>query len=274
MYNTLPCLAVPVYKSKNIIKIRSTDDNFTIKKLETNAIDDFVGNNKLSANEVDYVYTIKFSIVPPFKIDEIKDLKYTVDNDGDLKIDADLFNYQYGNTANDKAQVFSIDGLNDFYIVPVPGYSRAIINITSQNNINIQRMYDIGIKTTFFKNEIVGSERDIKYNPKLYGADFMSIKISDNTQNGAEYDIFKLGANTNINLIYTEALTPDITKIYLRASTNALILATPLQISSLETAYASLTHLSSPKARPGITATPQSKSASAKLTLPVICLPL
>jgi PncC family amidohydrolase len=67
----------------------------------------------------------------------------------------------------------------------------------------------------FRKTDIVESNKNSEYNPKLLGSDYFNLRISDQTENGFDYDLQKLN-KSNIKLRYTEALTPDISKKYIR----------------------------------------------------------
>lgn len=210
--NTIPCLAVPVYKKGNRIRLRTNDSHYVY--LDNKSVERFI-----SDNSSDYIYSIKFSILPPFKISTVSSSGWTIEEDGDLKIDCTT----YSDTSpfeedgkNPSATFFKPTFFDNVYGVRAYSYD-GYLYVLKQENVNVYVPYNYQKQTIFSKEEISSSLRDLKFNPKLCNSDFVSLKISDNTQNGAEYDILKLNASGDINLIYTEALTPDTTKVYLRA---------------------------------------------------------
>ncbi|MGN0961868.1 MAG: hypothetical protein ACI4PF_06710, partial [Christensenellales bacterium] len=218
MYNTLPCLCVPVYKTSNTIKMRNGS---IVLNFDKSAIDSFINKNS-----ADNIYAIKFSIVPPFDISTIGASGWAIE-DNDLIISATnttISSYIYISD-DDKIQTVNIfkptNGFSGVYGVRAESdYSNAYFYVSQQMNITISINYDYGQNAFFTKEDIVGSDKNVKFNPKLYNSDYMSLKISDNTQNGADYDILKLGVDGIIQLRYTEALTPDITKKYIRVFKN------------------------------------------------------
>lgn len=218
MYNTLPCLAVPVYKKSNTIKMRNGSIDLEFDK---SAIDSFIDTN--SSN---YIYSIKFSIVPPFDITSIGGEGWSIEDD-DLIIDSTIStltsNIKYIDEQGKEQKIETVraftaskgfSGVNG--IRAQEDLGDAYFYVTQQRNVTININYTYGEDSYFTKENIVGANKNPKFNPKLFSSDYMALKISDNTQNGSDYDILKLGADGVIQLRYTEALTPDITKKYIR----------------------------------------------------------
>lgn len=67
---------------------------------------------------------------------------------------------------------------------------------------------------SYNKAEIIGANKNYKWNPKLLSSDYASIEIGND--NGTfSYDAQKINKK-NIKVIFSEPLTPDITKNYIR----------------------------------------------------------
>lgn len=218
MYNTLPCLAVPVYKKSNTIKMRNGSTDLVFDK---SAIDSFIDTN--SSN---YIYSIKFSIVPPFDIASIDGEGWSIEDD-DLIIDSTIsILTSYIKYTDEQGQEQNLETVRTF--APSKGFKgvnglraqksseNAYFYVTQQRNVTLNINYTYGEDSYFTKENIVGANKNPKFNPKLFSSDYMALRISDNTQNGSDYDILKLGADGVVQLRYTEALTPDITKKYIR----------------------------------------------------------
>lgn len=81
--------------------------------------------------------------------------------------------------------------------------------------------YTINDKMTFQKSDIIGSNKQTKFNPKLLNSDYKSLKISSYVGQGFEYDIQKLNKE-KFKISITEPLTPEITRTYTRISKDYL----------------------------------------------------
>lgn len=75
--------------------------------------------------------------------------------------------------------------------------------------------YVVNKNLTFYKSVIINGTKNPSYNPKLLNSDYFELKITNERGNGFSYDFQKLN-NKNLTLLYTEVLTPDITRSYLR----------------------------------------------------------
>lgn len=81
--------------------------------------------------------------------------------------------------------------------------------------------YEVDKELTFNKADIVGDDKDPKYNPKLLGSDYFSLKLGDETEMGFEYDLQKLN-NNKLYIYYSDSKTPDFAKTYIRFKDSGL----------------------------------------------------
>ena len=89
--------------------------------------------------------------------------------------------------------------------------------IREQKALNNLQPYTVNKTLTFNKNIFNSTlAKSSIYNPKLLGQNFFELKVSDETENGFDYDLQKLNTN-NLQLGITEPLVPDNTKKYIRA---------------------------------------------------------
>lgn len=101
---------------------------------------------------------------------------------------------------------------------------------TNNNTSNVGILYvreqepsfSAQITTSFIysynKTEIVGANKNYKWNPKLLSSDYASIEIGNDNGTFA-YDAQKINKE-NIKILFTEPLNPDITKNYIRYEGN------------------------------------------------------
>lgn len=175
-------------------------------------------------NGYSYVWTTKFSIYPPFKelpnfdysinsgfgynylsinVGEISDKIYLKFGGYGLNFDAETYAFRSG-TVEERGNIF-------------PCMSHMII----AEKEFIPQNYLCDKQFKFEKSEIIGSNKNVKFNPKLLASDYFSLKVSDNTENGFEYDLQKLN-NNNLPFILTESITPEFTKRYIRIKESGL----------------------------------------------------
>ena len=225
MYNTMPCLAVPVYAGYGMIRLRYSYTEGEQTKtgfldLTVDAIDEFL---EMQGGGENFVYSLKFSTVPPFDVSDLDDsaVKGYDIQDGNLIILCD--NYKQNSIIDGDYTISTLKatlGLKGAYGIRARnGDSDGYLYVEEQRNINMSTVCALNGERyycNFNFGDIVGVDRNIRLNPKLYGIDFMSIKLSDYTQNGTDYDFLKIGTTTVLNINYTEALTPDMTKKYIR----------------------------------------------------------
>lgn len=196
-YQVICC---PVYSNtSNQIKIKTGDTYITI----VSNFDDFIALN----NEAN-IYGIKFSLIPPFLRNY--SAYYPSIEDGDLIIT--------GGYDDDDILIFGL------YSGAIKTNSNGNGNIIFMRSLTIDKWQTASFTHTlpydfsFEKSEIIGANKNKKYNPKLLNSDFTDLKLTNNI-NSFSYDMQKLNLKS-FNLIYNENLSPDITNGYLRILTD------------------------------------------------------
>ena len=180
-------------------------------------LDIFTDNN----NGYAYVYSIKFSAFPPITNYNVD---YSIDSTYLHIQNCEKFNETYINPLLPYNKIWQ-EGINSvgnslcigqtrFYLQSA-GPSLICYSLITANSSRIQCSYICNKQLIFNKNEIVGENKDPKFNPKLLNSDYFDISISDHTENGFKYDFQKLN-KTALDIEYTEPLTPDFTKKYIR----------------------------------------------------------
>lgn len=174
-------LVQPVYKSSKNLKYKHSDDrvwNF--------------GNFGLfkDKNGLAKVHANKHSIVPPFGMNST--ITGTIDDNGDLIIDWECINRNMG-AGGDNVWV------TEQYI-------------TEPIALSIRKGQSTGI-ASYYGKDIVQSTTQGNFEPKLLNEDYSVYRIYCG---GQSYDLPILKTSNRPQFLYTEALTPDITKGYLR----------------------------------------------------------
>lgn len=203
----------PIYKtlpSLTNIRFLPIGENQEMIGIDASSFRLFLKNNGGESN----VMSIKFSITPPF---EIADYQYGTDWEisgnylifkGSNPNDATKFKRGSHFLRSDSSQPYGLIFVGTQYL---DKYSIISNDIDISDYIN-----GYGIRTIFTKNEIITSDYNVQFNPKLLSYDFQNLSLTNDIDN-YEYDIFKLGWENNIlNVIYSEVLTPDITRGYAR----------------------------------------------------------
>lgn len=175
-------------------------------------------------NGYSFVWSTKFSIYPPFK--QLPDFTYSI-NSG--------FGYNYlsinvGEITDKISLKFGGYGLN----FEASTYAFRSGTVAESGNVFpcmsqmiiaekefVPQNYLCDKQFKFKKSEIVGSNKNVKFNPKLLASDYFSLKVSDSTENGFEYDLQKLN-NNDLPFLLTESITPDFTKRYIRIKESGL----------------------------------------------------
>ena len=220
--NSICCLAFPVMKSRKNIIIKADSKEIELGNL---GLEYFLGIGGVqSSSNATKVYSMKFSLIMP--IHYIAQNAWSLDSSGNLVLNGtkQTMGWSYVDestnaikTSNYNAYIINGSGSDwDVQVIESVVYG-GFLNVSNQLNIDNKINYTLNEKFTFTKKEIINSNHDIKFNPKLLSADYKGLVLSDNLQNGAEYDILKLGKN-NLEITYTEALTPDISRRYIRIS--------------------------------------------------------
>lgn len=210
IYNPTPLLILPIYMSSNSIKIRYNNIDYSIEQylsLEFFMIPE--------DNSEAYIYSIKFSNYPPF---QFYNSNYQIEN-GNLIINGTL--NSSGSSVNG-ITLLSFWGLDMYKIYTgEDSLFYGIWNLRFNNTTEIiSKNYTLLNQFTFNKTSIIGSNKDSKYNPKLLSEDYKELIVSDQTENGFIYDVQKLNTE-NICLKYSESLTADIAKKYIRITNNS-----------------------------------------------------
>lgn len=221
LYNSIGCLAFPVMKTRKDIILKDGDTEIVLNR---RGLENFLGYTASATVEnTTKIYAMKFSLIMP--IHYISEDAVTIDSDGNLVINATKRTAGWTELGEDNIivphqyDVYTISGSNlDWDVEAIESVQEGgFFNVVNQININNKIKYSFNQQYTFSKEEIIESNHDIKFNPKLLSADYKGLLLSDYLQNGTEYDILKLGKN-NLDILYTEALTPDISRRYVRIS--------------------------------------------------------
>ena len=191
MITNLACICFPIYKNglQKIIQINGGAWTYASYQAFTNLNGGF-----------EHVYSNKISIIPPFIYDDIVGT-FSIDSNGNLNWSASSFGI--------KGEVF------DVYKNDKNGMKWSLVSFCEQSANFLTEEYFLSDYFTFEKSEIVGVEKNPKFNPKLLNSDYKSLKICDHTENGFDYDLQKLNMQV-ITLNYSEPLNSDLTKGYLR----------------------------------------------------------
>lgn len=211
--NDYGILCYPVYKKNtsilNGIKLEYGTKQFLVNE---GSFESFRKNN----NDASYIYSRKISLMPPFRT--IYTTRFRIENNN-LIIS---FSNPTGGTIN--PVITSNDSVNEL------GGCRAMITDYTANDAlfgGIEQSskplesYPIQLdyQLTFSPNEIVGNQRNLKFNPKLLNSDNLAITLKSYDGTTFEYDLQKLGTNT-ISFLYSETLQAEISKYYCRIKGN------------------------------------------------------
>ena len=196
-YQVICC---PVYSDTlNRIKIKSGIDGTYITIVSN--FNDFIALN----NEAN-IYAIKFSLIPPFFRSGIY-FPSIEDNDlilgGSYDDDILMLNLHSG------AIKTNSNGNGNIIFMR---------SVTLNNWQTTSFTHTLPYDFSFEKSEIIGANKNKKYNPKLLSSDFTELRLTNNIYYFS-YDMQKLNLKS-FNLIYNENLSPDITNGYLRILTD------------------------------------------------------
>lgn len=157
-------------------------------------------------NNTSFYFSSKISAVVPIDFNQ---LNCTINN-GDLIIDLPATSPIVG----DKGRIYR----NETYVLktgkigtnPVGVFAGAFGTFEYEClPINIEK------KLSFNKNDLINSQRDLKYNPKLLNTNFYNLTLKSADGSEFDYDILKIN-NITPKLIYNETLQAEITKYYFR----------------------------------------------------------
>lgn len=208
--DTRLCAAcVPLLKEGSRFTVTNGLGTFGIN---ISSLDRFLNAN----NQAAYIYAMKISACPPFNNLAQTNNTWTISTDGKTLA---LSGQWISNTS------LTVNYGWDYS----KGYLHTkIINRKYPGNGAIfycekQAPYiELNVSTTcqytFNKSDIIGSIKNPKFNPKLLNSDYYGVNIG--IENSTfEYDAQKLNTQ-NIDILYSEPLSPDITKIYIRYKGN------------------------------------------------------
>lgn len=157
-----------------------------------------------------YIYSRKVSKYSPF---------YKILNDSGL--DAKVENGNLILTCDYEGSSVYVDSLLGIQAITFgntnsdsPTPTSALFYIAGDKFSENDFTYQTDKKFQFSKSEIVGSNKNVDFNPKLLGQQFFELNLKEGSQSFT-YDLQKLATNS-FDIKYTEALTPDVTKGYLR----------------------------------------------------------
>ena len=152
-------------------------------------------------------YIIGYKITPicPF---EVKNYKLNTD----YYVDGDLIVFDFLNIQSN----FKFDLINSTQGLP----QYHVCSMIKQSEENPFYDYELTRQISFTKNEIVGQEKNYKFNPKLLSSPYYELNIVDYYGNSFSYDVQKIN-NSKIRLLFSESITPENTKGYVRIQDNA-----------------------------------------------------
>ena len=198
-------ICVPVYKTSNRIKTRPPRGH--LATLDNNSLNFFKEKN----NDTSYYLANKISLRPPFLTDVYSEgVDYEIVNN-DLIILRDT-------SSQASSEELKLKGCNLMYT----GSNGEWLIIVNKSEGQFQSdEFSLSKKIEFTTDEIVGVERDFRLNPKLLSNEFFDFNITNGTAESFNYDFQKIGVK-DMQLYYTETLTPDITKAYTRLNSTTL----------------------------------------------------
>ena len=181
---------------------------------ETNKIDIssfafelFVQSTKLSP----YIIGYKISPICPFNVQNyILNDDYFVDTDGNIIFNTTKSTFPANSLGNFQGKRVKYDNNSEI----------GIISMLRQSDNSSFYDYEITRQTRFTKDEIVGQEKNYKFNPKLLSSPYYELNIVDYYGNSFSYDVQKINSN-KIRLLFSESITPENTKGYVRIQDNA-----------------------------------------------------
>jgi hypothetical protein len=199
-------VAYPIYKTDREIIVKMNNKEF---RIESTGLNDFRLNN----TDASYFYGIKYSLICPLDFDlKYSGLTYGIDGNNNLVIEWNKTESSY---------IVRADWFNLIMTSPLPaeGSVRTLYGLVMGCKQRIEDLetedYDLDIKTSFLKSEIVGSDRNKDFNPKLLSEHYRKLIIKSSNGEEFVYDIQKLNSN-KMNFLYTEPIQSEITRYYYR----------------------------------------------------------
>ena len=206
----LCCYCYPVYKYNGtnkytILAHTKQNDSTEYHDYEISYIgmEAFIKNNNLSA----HLYARKFSIKPPFNVQEYTEYDETTGGiqDKTYKIDDTYLNLTITTT---------FEGYyNHYWDFKIFDYDGGYYGIIKVNVDSAQRLTSPTIKLNNFVYKISDIKDGYIIDPKLYSGQFSKYVLR---REGDTFDYVPLKTGGTFQIEYNEALTPDITRYYAR----------------------------------------------------------
>lgn len=213
-------ICVPVYKTDKKIIFRQRRSDTTPR--EISIIPDGMGRFMEDNGGAEFFVSMKISKLPPFSPDyATTDPTFWGENYGasvNHEIDAN------GNLILQDVRQQSIENeinLLNLRAFGVSGDTSGVLLVRWQfptittKEINLQGGVAYPKLDGFIKYIVCVDDKNPAYNPKLYSADYFTLKICNQSGDGFEYDLQKLN-KTNFRLEYTEPFVADTSRSYTR----------------------------------------------------------
>lgn len=206
-------LAYPVMKTKDKNIYVEIKGEIVTKKVSLSVFG-FDGFRSLNS-DTSYIYNIKYSMLSPLS----KNIDLEVDDDDNLKITPTSTARYIFLGQPDIGELVVYTARGDFVETNSGLLTRITQDIGAIESYAIEPT--LAMPTSFTKEEIKNSKKDIKFNPKLYSQDFVELAIMSSDGETFEYDYQKIGKE-KINILYTEPIQAEITKYYARLKESGL----------------------------------------------------
>lgn len=207
--NNLSIICAPIYNNSTkhlYIKLpyqnaEGYESSFDGTEISTLDIDAFMKSN----GGANYVYSYKFSIIPPFYFGYTP--TYRIGEFG-LTID-------YTRVYEDTTTTAGNCGRELYGTLAYKTLEGGVVlNLNRQDyQIQIDNILEFDIK--FNKQEIINSNKNYKFNPKLNSSDYKDLRLTNNIGDYFNYDLQKLNTS-DFKILISETITPDISKQYTR----------------------------------------------------------
>lgn len=195
----------PIYKTNKTLRLKRGNSDYSVE-LGYKAYSYFK-----KYNSSDYIFTVKLSNLPPFSkfSYENHSIDYTIEDNGDLT----LCDISWGQNEDYAVKFLNLNA----YTICYDSSNYALAEVDCQQPYVESKEVIASPNFSFQTSEIIGAQKNPKFNPKLILEDFYTCKITDETSSGFNYDLLKLGKN-RIKVKYYEPLVTYTTKNYITIS--------------------------------------------------------
>lgn len=164
-----------------------------------------------ATNLTPYIIGVKITPVCPFAVQRyVLNDDYFIDTSGNIIFNTTKSTLPANSLGNFQGKKITYGDSNEI----------GIISMMSQSVGFPYYDYELSRQISFTKNEIVGKEKNYKFNPKLLSSPYYELNIVDYYGNSFSYDVQKIN-NNKIRLLFSESITPENTKGYVRIQDNA-----------------------------------------------------